>query len=72
RTTGFSDLYVVLGDPAADGKWILRAYNNPLAPWIWIGGMVMALGGAISLTDRRLRVGAPVAARAHARPVPAE
>ena len=67
HTTGFADLYAVLGDPAApqagsentDGGWVIRLYHNPLVPWIWVGAVLMALGGLISLTDRRHRVGAP-------------
>jgi cytochrome c-type biogenesis protein CcmF len=55
RTNGFADLYVVLGEPADDGKWVVRAYRNNLAPWIWIGGIVMSIGGIMSLADRRLR-----------------
>jgi cytochrome c-type biogenesis protein CcmF len=38
---------------------VLRLHVNPLAPWIWFGALVMAAGGALSLADRRLRVGAP-------------
>ena len=58
RTTGFSDLYAVLGEER-DGGAVMRLHVNPLAPWIWLGGLVMALGGLLSLLDRRLRVGAP-------------
>ena len=64
------DVYVVLGDPQKDGGWAMRTCVKPFANWIWIGSIVMALGGAVSLTDRRYRVGA-VARRAPA-PVPAE
>ena len=53
------DLYVALGDPQATGGWAVRTYVKPFANWIWIGALVMALGGVISLTDRRYRVGAP-------------
>ncbi len=53
------DLYAVLGDER-DGGAVLRLHVNPLAPWIWLGAGVMALGGLLSLTDRRLRVGAPL------------
>jgi cytochrome c-type biogenesis protein CcmF len=60
RTTGFSDLYVALGDDRGGGKWTVRAYYNPGAPLIWIGGLVMALGGIASLIGR-LRRTAPVA-----------
>jgi len=52
------DLYAVLGEER-DGAAVLRLHVNPLAPWIWLGALVMALGGMISLADRRLRVGAP-------------
>jgi cytochrome c-type biogenesis protein CcmF len=37
----------------------VRIYHNPLVPWIWAGAMLAALGGAVSLSDRRHRVGAP-------------
>jgi cytochrome c-type biogenesis protein CcmF len=42
-----------------DAAWAVRITHNPLVPWIWFGAAIMALGGAVSLTDRRLRVGAP-------------
>ena len=58
ETNGFRDLYAVLGDER-DGAAVLRLHVNPLAPWIWLGALVMAIGGALSLADRRLRVGAP-------------
>jgi len=59
HTTWMADLYAVLGD-AADGQgWSMRFYHNPLVPWLWLGGLVMVLGGVVSLTDRRHRVGAP-------------
>jgi cytochrome c-type biogenesis protein CcmF len=58
------DLYVVLGDELKDGAgWVLRLYFNPLVRLIWIGAIVMALGGILSLSDRRLRIGAPRRAR---------
>ena len=59
HTTGFADLYVVVGDSDGKGAWTVRLYHNPLVPWIWAGCLIMALGGGLSLTDRRLRVGAP-------------
>ncbi|HWA92843.1 MAG TPA: heme lyase CcmF/NrfE family subunit [Rhizomicrobium sp.] len=52
RTTGFEDLYVALGDDRGQGRWTLRAYVNPLAPFIWFGAAVMALGGLASLWGR--------------------
>jgi cytochrome c-type biogenesis protein CcmF len=59
QTNFFRDLYAVLGDER-DGAAVLRLHVNPLAPWIWLGALVMALGGVVSLADRRLRVGAPM------------
>ena len=65
------DVYVVLGDPIAGGGWAMRTYVKPFANWIWIGTLIMALGGVVSLTDRRYRVGV-AAARAPRNAVPAE
>ncbi|MDH5410188.1 MAG: heme lyase CcmF/NrfE family subunit [Alphaproteobacteria bacterium] len=67
HTSFMKDLYVVLGDET-DGVWVTRIYNNPLVPWMWMGSLIMVLGGALSLSDRRLRVGAP---KRHAAPVAA-
>jgi cytochrome c-type biogenesis protein CcmF len=59
---GLSDLYVVLGDarPARDGRasWLVRVFVNPWARLIFFGPLSMALGGAVSLSDRRLRLAA--------------
>jgi cytochrome c-type biogenesis protein CcmF len=67
------DLYVVIGDPQPDGGYAVRAYFNPLVRFIWLGALIMFIGGGISLSDRRLRIGVP-AGRARRRPiaVPAE
>jgi cytochrome c-type biogenesis protein CcmF len=66
------DLYLVLGDKQTEGEaWAVRAYLKPLVNWIWLGALAMAIGGAISLTDRRYRVGAAVRRRRTA-PVAAE
>jgi len=65
------DLYVVIGDPQPDGGYAVRAYFNPLVRFIWLGALIMFIGGGISLSDRRLRVGAPARARTPT-PVPAE
>ena len=59
RTTGFEDLYLALGDDRGNGRWTLRAYVSPLARFIWLGGLVMAFGGMLSLWGR-LRVGARI------------
>jgi cytochrome c-type biogenesis protein CcmF len=55
-TNGFGDLYLALGDGDGDGGWVLRAYYNPLVPWVWFGAVLAALGGMVSLSDRRSRV----------------
>jgi cytochrome c-type biogenesis protein CcmF len=60
------DFYLVLGDEAAPGSVAVRLYFNPLVRLIWIGALIMFLGGALSLSDRRLRVGAPTSRRAKA------
>jgi cytochrome c-type biogenesis protein CcmF len=59
RTNGFQDIYATFADEPAGGGAELRLNRHPLAPEIWLGGLIMALGGGISLSDRRLRVGAP-------------
>ena len=65
------DLYAVLGDPLKDGAYSVRLYFNPLVRLIWLGALVMFFGGAVSLSDRRLRVGAPKRAQAKAAAVSA-
>ena len=65
------DLYAVLGDPQKDGAYSIRLYFNPLVRLIWLGALVMFLGGAVSLSDRRLRVGAPKRGQAKAAAVAA-
>ncbi len=52
------DLYLVIGDPQADGGWAVRTYVKPFANWIWAGAILMAFGGILSLSDRRYRVAA--------------
>ncbi len=61
--TGFlGNSYIAIGDsqtgPQGPGI-VVRIYNHPLVGWIWFGGLMMALGGAASLADRRFRIGAP-------------
>ena len=58
-TRGFSQLYLSLGDVNDDGSVAVRLYYKPMILLIWIGALVMMLGGALSLSDRRLRIGAP-------------
>ncbi len=65
-TRGVSQLYVSLGDPREDGSIAVRIYHKPLVLLIWLGAVVMMMGGALSLSDRRLRVGAPKPAKKNA------
>jgi len=62
HTNLISNVYVAIGESDGRGAWSVRAYYHPLVPWIWLGAFTMALGGFVSLSDRRLRVGLPVRA----------
>jgi cytochrome c-type biogenesis protein CcmF len=54
---GFTrDLYAALGEPLDDGAWSVRVFHKPFVAWLWIGSLLMALGGALALSDRRYRV----------------
>ena len=74
-SNGIADLYAVLGQQDGPGRWVAKVYFKPLVPWLWIGSVLTVLGGFVSLTDRRLRVGAPTRRDAdpvRATPAPAE
>ena len=71
RTQWLSQAYVSLGEAQGDGLAV-RLYDKPMILLIWIGSLVMAFGGALSLTDRRFRLAAPRRAAAMAAPAPAE
>jgi len=54
---GFTrDLYVALGEPLDDGSWAVRIYFKPFMRWVWGGGLIMALGGFVAMSDRRYRI----------------
>ncbi|MEC9344587.1 MAG: heme lyase CcmF/NrfE family subunit [Pseudomonadota bacterium] len=59
RTTFAGDLYTVVGEADGEGGYAVRLYYKPLVVWIWLGTVAMIGGGLASLSDRRLRVGAP-------------
>ncbi len=59
RPRGLTNLYIGMGERQADGTFVVRIYWHPLVLLIWLGPAAMALGGTISLADRRLRIGAP-------------
>jgi cytochrome c-type biogenesis protein CcmF len=65
-TRGVSQLYLSLGDPMPNGDIAVRLYFKPHVLLIWLGAAIMFAGGALSLSDRRLRVGAPQPAKARA------
>ncbi len=73
-TLGFGQVYMSIAEVAPDGKLDARIYWKPLVALIWLGALIMAFGGALSLSDMRLRVGVGRRARksAAASPLPAE
>ena len=52
------DLYVALGDPLGGGSWSVRLYYKPFVRWIWLGALIMALGGVLAAADPRYRLAA--------------
>ena len=66
----FGDIYLVVGEAQDGGGYAVRSYLKPFADWLWLGGLMMAFGGMLSLSDRRYRVAA--GARRVAAGVPAE
>jgi len=77
RSTMAGDLYASIADPASEeaaarGAWTLRILYEPLVNFIWIGAAMLVLGGGLSLSDRRLRVGAPRRTATHSIKAPAE
>ncbi|CAN5307994.1 heme lyase CcmF/NrfE family subunit [soil metagenome] len=53
------DLYAALGDPLGEGAWSMRLQYKPLVRLIWLGALIMALGGLLAATDKRYRMRAP-------------
>ena len=75
RQTLAGDLYASIAAPASEqagNAWTLRVLYEPLVNFIWIGSFMLVMGGALSLSDRRLRVGAPRRAKTRANVQPAE
>ena len=50
------DLFVALGDQLGNGGWSVRIQYKPLIRFIWLGALIMALGGLVAISDRRYRV----------------
>jgi cytochrome c-type biogenesis protein CcmF len=66
------DVYVALGDDVGEGAWTVRVYRKPFVTWIWGGCVLMVIGGALALSDRRYRLARRAAqAPAHATQRPA-
>jgi cytochrome c-type biogenesis protein CcmF len=53
------DLFVAMGNPLGEGAWSMRIQYKPLVRYIWLGALVMAIGGLVAATDRRYRVRVP-------------
>ena len=51
----FRDLFVALGEPLGANSWSLRLYHKPFIRWIWLGALLMALGGVLAVTDKRYK-----------------
>jgi len=49
------DLYVSLGEALGGGDWSVRIYYKPFMSWVWLGGLCMAFGGMLAISDRRYR-----------------
>ncbi|TJY60851.1 heme lyase CcmF/NrfE family subunit [Sinimarinibacterium sp. CAU 1509] len=54
--TPFRDLYVALAESLEGGDWALRIYYKPMMRLVWLGGVLMALGGILAVSDRRYRL----------------
>lgn len=59
------DLYAVIGEQVGADRWSMRLYFKPLISGLWFGAFLMMVGGLISLSDRRLRIGTPVKKERH-------
>jgi cytochrome c-type biogenesis protein CcmF len=49
------DIYISLGNPLPHGAWTMRLYYKPFVRWIWLGGLMMLLGGLLAIADKRYR-----------------
>ncbi|MBT3811747.1 MAG: heme lyase CcmF/NrfE family subunit [Gammaproteobacteria bacterium] len=62
----FRDLYVALGEPLEQGAWAVRMHYKPYVRWLWLGGILMALGGLLTVADKRYRQSSPNQEARHA------
>lgn len=49
----FADTYISLGEPLDGGAWAVRLHHKPLVRWVWLGALLMALGGIVAVFDKR-------------------
>ena len=49
------DLFVAMGEDLGDGAWSMRLQYKPMVRYIWLGALIMAIGGIVAVTDRRYR-----------------
>ena len=69
------DVYVAMGEEVGAGAWVVRAQIKPFINWIWIGWVLMAIGGITAAADKRYRRAGrqqQVAAVSAATPAPAQ
>lgn len=59
HATPFRDLYLAMGESLGDGSWAIRVQVKPFIRWMWFGGILMALGGFLAITDKRYRLSRP-------------
>ncbi len=50
------DLYLALGEPLDDGSWAVRVQYKPFVRWIWLGALIMSIGGFLAISDPRYRL----------------
>jgi cytochrome c-type biogenesis protein CcmF len=54
---GFTrDIYMALGEPLDNESWSVRLYHKPFVRWIWLGAILMAIGGLLAVLDKRYRL----------------
>ncbi|MBE0487877.1 MAG: heme lyase CcmF/NrfE family subunit [Halomonas sp.] len=51
----FRDLYVAMGEDLGDGTWAMRVQYKPFVRWLWLGALLMAIGGLLAVADKRYR-----------------
>jgi cytochrome c-type biogenesis protein CcmF len=51
----FRDLYLSLGEQLEDGAWAVRVQVKPFVRWLWLGAILIALGGTLAVMDKRYR-----------------